>query len=205
MCGIDKRRSQGLPPRSDEPFARNPLLWQTTARTHIHSANVLFRDYDKRYREENQKLLLDPLKYYVICSVNTVLLLYGLAIENLVKAVIIARNEPPFVNGHLNRKLDTHDLKNLCDQANLNYTRTNEDNQLLDALSEVIESGKYPISKKFPVPLYVRHPILEQNPPHKGYHKIRQHALRLLTLLERELRDSSSNSTLETETDLATL
>ncbi len=195
----------GMPSRSDEPIARNPLSWQRSARTHIHSANVLFRDYDKRFADEGQELYDDPLKDYVIHSVNTVFLLYAIAIENLVKGIIIARHiEQPFQNGSLNEKLVTHDLIKLCDLARLNYTRTKKDNKLLDLLSEVTKSGKYPISKKFPDHMYVRHPYLQHNPP-EAYHCMREHVLRLLTMLERELRDTSSNPTLENETDLAVL
>ena len=70
--------------------------------------------------------------------------LYALAVENLLKAIIIAHGEDPAPNGELATWFKHHNLSKHAERAKLSFTPKRG---LLETLREFIESGKYPIGK----------------------------------------------------------
>jgi hypothetical protein len=137
----------------DEEFDRTaniPLAWQITARQLISAANGL-REGLERSRE----------KAWLYASKMPVLLLYGLAAENLVKAILVAKGTPAVKKGTLtlNEEIKGHDLQKLCGKARVRVS--NDDTEILNILSWTVQSGKYPVGTKpavypgDPTPLWV--------------------------------------------------
>lgn len=75
-----------------------------------------------------------------------VLLLYGYALENLVKGLLVARGADATWSGTLNKNLRHHCLTELFRVADVRTTA--EDRQLLEDLRDAIESEKYPVGTK---------------------------------------------------------
>lgn len=116
--------------------------WQNDARELIGAANVLLNAYEvslgstsveKPPFEPNERNLWRPL-----------MVLYALAVENLLKAIIIARGEDPAPDGKLAKWFKHHNLTRLAERAKLSFTPKSG---LLETLRDFIESGKYPIGK----------------------------------------------------------
>lgn len=133
---------------------------------------------------------------------------YGLALENLVKGLLIAQGTKPFVtkhhekmiaqsefevaigiiNGSIERKFNptlNHNLNDLFDLARL--VRTADDRELLDLLQDAVQSGKYPINKsannrQTDFPYSRKHNQVET----------RQHIMRLLKTVDDLLRNSNT-------------
>ena len=143
-----------LPTERDETPASDPFAWVYFARTLTFSGNIIFQKY-----ESWRKIVSDrthprpPLGDLYEGSSNIVLNLYGLALENLVKELLIAKGTPPFVEKRIPPKvtpewnpiLGKYDLTLLFSRAKV--TRAPEDEELLNLLTEAIEAGKYSIAK----------------------------------------------------------
>jgi hypothetical protein len=76
------------------------------------------------------------------------MMLYGLAVENLMKAVIVARKPIsdicfPLSEGLFPRWFKSHDLLALAKRADLGVSRSQE--HLLRRLRVFVECGKYPV------------------------------------------------------------
>ncbi len=71
------------------------------------------------------------------------LLLYGLALENLLKGLLVAQGVDATSTGTLNHQLKTHNVLKLWNWAKLPITHATED--LLKRLHWSIEAGKYPV------------------------------------------------------------
>ncbi len=166
------RRKQPIVVRRDETIAWNPYSWEAMAYGLVCSANLLYHAYAPRREkalDTNSVKTVSP-RLYREMSLNVILMLYGLAIENLIKGLIIAEGiVKPFptvknakgmyfdsgdevdysiladVSRRLNRSLLTHDLNRLFKKANV--PRSREDTQLLELLEDAIKSGKYPIAR----------------------------------------------------------
>lgn len=76
-------------------------------------------------------------------SFEPIMMLFGVAAENILKALLIAKGTPPVSDGKLNKTLKSHDLASLAGKAGI--TLTPLERQLLKRLQDFIESGKYPI------------------------------------------------------------
>lgn len=120
-----------------ERAARLPILWQFTARQMIAAANLL---------------AARPGSDATLYTTRTpILLLYGLAAENLVKAVLIMRGTQAVVADRnrgirLNPELKEHDLVELCRRAQIDVSA--DDKDALRTLSWIVQSGKYPVGTK---------------------------------------------------------
>ena len=79
-------------------------------------------------------------------SVQPKLLLYGAAVENMLKAIRVAQGVPAVVGRSLNVDLATHELHRYAQEAGLNPPKAEA--QLLRQLQDVLEAGKYPVAKK---------------------------------------------------------
>ena len=71
------------------------------------------------------------------------MMLYGLAAENLIKAIIVAKNPSLASKGALPRWFTNHNLVALAKRAGLPVPRSQE--HLLKRLREFVECGKYPV------------------------------------------------------------
>ncbi len=127
-----------------------PLLWQWRAREYICAANVLRRVTDKT----DLFALRDTKRWK---PHRTVRMLYGLALEIMLKGLLIAQGVDATSTGKLNQRLQTHNVLVLWKHAGLPLDPQTE--QVLKILHWSIEAGKYPIGTKFdafePVP-YLR-------------------------------------------------
>jgi hypothetical protein len=79
------------------------------------------------------------------------MMLYGFAAENLIKAIIVAKNPTcassfPVSKGTLDDKFANHNLLELAKKAGLCVSATQE--HLLKRLKEFIECGKYPVGRR---------------------------------------------------------
>jgi hypothetical protein len=71
------------------------------------------------------------------------MMLYGLAAENLIKAIIVAKNPSLASEGALPRWFTNHNLVGLAKHAGLPVSHSQE--HLLKRLREFVECGKYPV------------------------------------------------------------
>lgn len=110
-----------------------PLIWQWTAREFVCAANII------RRRHEAATLPADQLWKLL----GPMLLLYGLALENLLKGLLVAQGVDATSTGTLNHQLKTHNVLKLWNWAKLPITHATED--LLKRLHWSIEAGKYPV------------------------------------------------------------
>src|SRR5215831_6448474 len=116
-----------------------PLAWQWSARQFVCAANIL------RARCEAGDLFAPgaPSRNSLWKPHNVVRLLYGLALENLLKGLLVAQGTDATSTGRLNKILKTHDLASLWERAGLPVTDQTKD--VLRNLRWSIETGKYPV------------------------------------------------------------
>src|SRR5258708_7532748 len=74
------------------------------------------------------------------------MLLYGLALEILLKGLLVAQGLAATATGELNGRLKTHNVLHLWSEAGLLLDGQTED--LLRRLHWSIEAGKYPVGTK---------------------------------------------------------
>lgn len=119
-----------------------PLIWQWTARDMICAANVL---HHKREAVQERRAEAAPeLRFHTTPA--PVMLLYGLALEILLKGLLVAQGVSATSTGELNAKLKTHNLLHLWREAGLPVDGQSED--LLRRLHWSVETGKYPVGTK---------------------------------------------------------
>lgn len=174
----------------DEEFdrsARMPLIWQITARQLIAAANRLRNGHEAAKQE---------MSFYA--SRMPILLLFGLAAENLVKGVLVAQGTVPVVSDvkkgslKLSDEIKSHNLETLCRKAGLAINST--DQEVLNNLAWTVSSGKYPVGTKPPIdpddpaPLWLELTNLD-------------HVCQILNRLEAALRSTGQSWVLE-EVDL---
>ncbi|MBI4263473.1 MAG: hypothetical protein HY657_03775 [Acidobacteria bacterium] len=124
-----------------EGKGQTPIFWQAQARSLLCAANVLrerARDID-RSRISAPPESEDPPNLRLM----PVYVLYGYALENLVKGLLVARGENATWSGTLDKGLRHHCLTDLFRVA---HVHTEEDeHRVLEDLRDAIESGKYPV------------------------------------------------------------
>jgi len=166
-----------------------PVLWQTVARDLICAANVLMERKEAAWHQHRDiaaggKEMESSLFH---ASLALTMMLYGLALENLVKGLLVAQGVDATSTGKFNKKLKGHDLPRLFDDACVPMTP--EDLRLLEQLYLTIESGKYPVGlKPARSPLIVKSGFV--------YPRDLHHIERLLQTLDRSLRDAQPDEAL---------
>lgn len=133
------------PSIDDEFFRRHatsPLIWELSGVTLRYGAEVTLRqvlaDTAVRLKHRRRKSLRPSL--HGVC-----LMLFGLAIENLAKAVIVSRRSPLDSVGQV--RFRNHDLPSLIREAGLSVS--GEELILLQRLQGFIEwAGKYPSPRR---------------------------------------------------------
>lgn len=119
-----------------------PILWQLLAREFVCAANIL----STKCKDEDLFASRAPNGNSLWKPYGAIRLLYGLALENLLKGLLIAQGVDATSTGELNKKLKHHDLVKLWNWATLPPTVHTEN--LLRILEWSIESGKYPVGTK---------------------------------------------------------
>lgn len=125
-----------------EDFKRTggtPLAWQIYSRELVCAANVL-RGHREAIMEKGESVRFED---HLASSHMPVLYLYGLAVETMLKGLVIAQGLEATVGGKLNGKLKTHDLTKLWGDAKLPITDRQPD--LLRRLEWCVRTGRYPI------------------------------------------------------------
>jgi len=137
--------------RAYAEMAGRVAVWQWVARDLLAAANVLHqhrRGSAPRRRKGRSDSPVDR-------SSAPILLLYGMALEDLLKGLLIAQGTPATVGGKLNRALKTHDVLALWRKAGV--TVDDERAAVLSALAWAIEiGGRYPVGLH-PSPSNMRH------------------------------------------------
>jgi hypothetical protein len=107
------------------------FVWQNAARELICAANVLLKYVDSPLAPPGRLS-----KQGLITLWRPMMVLYALAVENIVKAVIIARGTDPAPRGTLEGWFKSHDLEKLVLKANLSFV---PDSEFLKKLRDFIE------------------------------------------------------------------
>jgi hypothetical protein len=127
-------------PKAYADMAARPAVWQWVARDLLAAANALHAHRRGPGPRKRRSRSDSPSE----TSPAPILLLYGMALENLLKGVLIAQGTPATVRGRLNRKLKTHDLEKLWSMAGLPADKKVK--TLLSALAWAVETGgRYPV------------------------------------------------------------
>lgn len=128
-----------------------PLLWQWTAREFVCAANIIRA---KREGRGTPALSSSDSLWELI---GPMMLLYGLALENLLKGLLVARGVDATSTGELSQRLKTHNVLALWRQTDLPLDDQTE--ETLRHLHWSIEAGKYPVGTKpdadAPTPVWV--------------------------------------------------
>lgn len=130
---------------NEEHFLRRasqPIAWQEAALSLLASANYLLEAEIGPLPES----FPGDWSWSSGGSVQPQLLLYGAAVENLLKAVRVAQGVPAVTGRSLNPDLATHELWRYADEAGLKPGKA--ESKLLRRLQDVLEAGKYPVAKK---------------------------------------------------------
>ena len=115
--------------------------WQQAAREFVLAANYLIDWYDPP-REPG-----DPPEFTWLHSGSTVpmMLLYATAVENLLKAILVANGESLVADGRLKPQYGHHRLLEYARDARLELTA--ELAEFLQRLSHVAYGGRYPTAR----------------------------------------------------------
>lgn len=116
-----------------------PLTWQWSAREFVAAANIQWR----RHQETVRAKLPGAPSSCLLNLVAPTMLMYGLALENMIKGLLIARGIDGTSTGKLNPRLKIHNLRKLGTDAGLPVSEGV--NELLDKLRWSVETGRYPV------------------------------------------------------------
>jgi hypothetical protein len=126
-------------------LVNTPGYWQDAARDLICAANLLKKDYRAAPRLGfARRGRLSP--YAALrqrhTSPRAIIVLYALAIENMLKGIIVATGQDPIgVNGRIQTWFANHKLVELARRAGVVGLKKD----LLHQLTEFITAGKYPV------------------------------------------------------------
>jgi hypothetical protein len=131
-----------------QKVGQGPVYWQLIARELICAANTLFARY-RTIEPVPSKVSwppppLDLNRFHT--SGRPILFLYGLAVENLIKAILVAKGNDTTSTGLLNKKVKHHRLVQLFREASVVISKDTEN--LLNKLQWFVEAGKYPVGTK---------------------------------------------------------
>jgi len=126
-----------------ERAAAEPLTWRLTAESLAQAARVLLPSIEEHMRAT---LAGEPLSGEPPLT-GVYMLLIGLAVENLVKGLLVARHDGPTSDGKLAKDLKSHQLLDLLKRARI---RLDDDQSYLVQRLEafVVWAGRYPVPGK---------------------------------------------------------
>ena len=128
-----------------EYVAGNPEAWQEVAHDLLGSANIILDALRDRRQFKGPTVSRGPSFW------RTLMMLYGLAAENLIKAIIVAKKPDgevsfPVSKGSLPGWFANHSLPELAKVAGLSVSASQR--HLLKRLKEFVECGKYPVGRR---------------------------------------------------------
>jgi hypothetical protein len=127
----------------EEQFHRqadHPRIWELKAAELEYAAEVLWNRQLSDIPLQLSKKAAPP------AAIGVVLMLYGLAIENLAKAIIVASGSPLDKNGRISFK--KHKLAELVRSTRIRVT--SKDESFLNKLTAFVEwAGRYPVPLSF--------------------------------------------------------
>ncbi|MDF0650733.1 MAG: hypothetical protein P0121_04575 [Nitrospira sp.] len=120
--------------------ADHPRTWELKAAELEYAAEVLWLRQMNDFPLQLSRAKAPP------ASISVALMLYGLAIENLLKAIIVATGSPLDKNGRISFKM--HKLSELARSAGIRVAQ--KDEFFLNKLTEFVEwAGRYPVPLSF--------------------------------------------------------
>jgi hypothetical protein len=120
-------------------LAGEPIAWQEAAREYVLAANYLLDWYDvSRLTPEAA-----AFEFSHHGAVAPLMVLYAIAVENLLKALRVARDGTPVVEGKLARDFKHHRLLDHASKAGVRLSA--DETGLLRRLRDFIEAGRYPV------------------------------------------------------------
>lgn len=126
-------------------LVNTPGYWQDAARDLVCAANLLKKDYRASPRlgfARRGRLAAPAALRQRHTSPRAIIVLYALAIENMLKAIIVATGQDPIgTDGRIQRWFANHKLDTLAQRARV----TGLKKALLHQLTEFITAGKYPV------------------------------------------------------------
>jgi hypothetical protein len=127
---------------------RYPLLWLNRAERHLYSARIIYKEIKKLLSKKSARNDNFDQKYRSLSE--TYLFLIGIAMENLIKGLIISK-EPVIKDlTELKSKYgwnDKHDLSSMI-MKNFNFLDKDEKDTISRVEEYVKWAGKYPLTKK---------------------------------------------------------
>jgi hypothetical protein len=131
-------------PTQDASFRRRagmPWLWQMQAHVLIASANVLW----KRYRQRSVRVIGRRSARFYAGDLQPwpAMMIDGFAMENLLKALLLAQGVQATQGSRLEQTLRTHNLTALCTRAGIVLNQGEE--ELLERIKRMMELGRYPV------------------------------------------------------------
>jgi hypothetical protein len=118
--------------------AAQPYIWQQTAREYVVHANYLLDWYDVSRSTPSAGGF-----QFTIGGPVPAMVLYAVAVENLLKAIRVALHDPPVVDGALSPHFKHHNL--LAHAREAKVPLAPEESDLLGHLSDFMEAGRYPL------------------------------------------------------------
>ena len=120
--------------------AQTVWRWHDHARKFICAANRLVDAVGAK-----RNLLVGPIppEEHSYTSFESIMMLFGVAAENLLRALLIAKGTTPVSTDKLSTKLKSRNLVSFAEKAAI--TITQRERQLLKCLQNCVELGKYPI------------------------------------------------------------
>jgi hypothetical protein len=120
-------------------LASEPYAWQHVAREYILAANYLLDWYDV----SRLTPAASDFEFSHHGNVAPVMVLYAIAAENLLKALRVAHEGSPVVDGELSKHFKHHKLASHAERARV--TLSPDESDLLEHLTDLIEAGRYPV------------------------------------------------------------
>lgn len=141
---------KGQQNNDEKSIAYFPDAWRLTAIGLQRSADIIWENWYLLFSKIGGQPAKLPQNAIVdlAYTIGSFLLLSGLALENLLKGILIARNKAKFKEViRWNIHKGGHDLMDLCGMADIELT--DREKKIIDALTEaVLWAGRYPVPKK---------------------------------------------------------
>lgn len=118
--------------------AATPHAWQQTAREYVVAANYLLDWYDV-----SRTVPAAADFTFTLGGIAPAMVLYAIAAENLLKAIRVALEGTPIVDGELPQHFKHHNLVAHADRAKV--TLSDAETDLLRHLGDFMQAGRYPV------------------------------------------------------------
>nr|WP_299035344.1 hypothetical protein [uncultured Tenacibaculum sp.] len=127
-------------------YRANPNEWLEVSDELNESIKVITKHSKSEFLKSDT---WDGIPIRKLMSSRSLFLLMGFALENLIKGILIFDNPELVNNGELNKKVKSHNIKNLVSEIS-DLELDDQSNELLEILSDAIPDwGRYPCPLKF--------------------------------------------------------